>query len=86
MGVTAPRFEPSQRDPTQVAPAGTYRRHDPVWVYRNGEWHTGVVDGSSAFALLVTYQQPGARGTVVDTVTPEYVVPHTDPDRAGGDR
>lgn len=71
----APAFDPSQRDPAQVPPATAYRRHDPVWVYRDGAWHTGVVDGASGFSVLVTYERPGARGTVVDTVTPEYIVP-----------
>jgi len=86
MAMPAPAFDPSQRDPAQVAPADTYQRHDPVWVYRNGAWHAGVVDNASAFAVLVTYERPGARGTVVDTVTPEFVVAHVELNPPGGDR
>lgn len=82
----APAFHPDQRDPAQVPPADSYHRDDAVWVFRNGAWHTGVVDGVSAFALMVTYERTGARGTVVDTVTPEYVVPHADLDTVGGER
>jgi hypothetical protein len=84
MTMPGPAFEPSQRDPAQVAPAGAYRRHDPVWVYRDGAWHAGVVDSASALALLVTYQRSGARGTVVDTVTPEFVVRNVDLEPTGG--
>jgi hypothetical protein len=91
MSMPGPAFHPDQRDPAQVAPAHAYQRHDAVWVHRDGVWHSGVVDGVSAFAVLVTYQRAGSRGTVVDTVTPEFVVPHDlaerrDHDPAGGDR
>lgn len=68
MTAPVPAFEPGQRDPSQVAPAESYRRGDQVWVHRHGEWHTGVVDGSSTVAVIVTYQPQGMRGTVVDTV------------------
>lgn len=84
MSVPAPAYDPSERDPAQVDPAGSYRRHDPVWIFRDGAWQSGVVDGASGFAVMVTYRRPGSRGTVVDTVTPEYVV--RDRDMAGGDR
>lgn len=74
----APSFDPTKRDPGEITPADSYRRDDPVWVYRDGCWHTGVVTGTSPFALMVTYHQIGGRGTVVDTVAPDYVLRHTD--------
>lgn len=82
----APTFEPDQRDPEQVAPAEAYRRRDPVWVFRHGEWHLGTVDGASPLAVMVTYQRAGMRGTVVDTVPPEYLVRREEPGAAGGSR
>jgi hypothetical protein len=84
--MAAPRFDPSQRDPAAVAPADTYRRDDSVWVYRNGSWHPGVVNGVSPYAVMVTYQHVGTRGTVVDTVTAEYLVAQADSDPRGGGR
>jgi hypothetical protein len=86
MNVPAPRFGPDQRDPAQVAPAESYRRGDQVWVYRHDEWHTGVVDGASALAVIVTYQREGMRGTVVDTVPAVCLVSRRAPEHAGGDR
>lgn len=68
MSSPAPRCEPEQREPAEIAPADSYRRGDQVWVHRHGQWHTGVVDGSSPAAVIVTYQPQGMRGTVVDTV------------------
>lgn len=86
MGAGAvPRLVPDQRDPAEVAPAETYRRDDPVWIYRDGAWHRGIVNGASARAVMVRYQPTGSRGTAVDTVTAEFVVHPTDPDRVGGD-
>jgi hypothetical protein len=81
-----PSCDPSQRDPAHVAPADSYRRDETVWVYRNGSWHPGVVNGASPLAVMVTYQSLGGRGTVVDTVTAEYLMRHGNPDPAGGDR
>lgn len=84
--MSAPAFEPDQRDPAQVAAAETYQRRDRVWVHRHGEWHLGVVDGSSWLAVIVTYHREGMRGTVVDTVPPECLVRRGEPQAAGGDR
>ena len=71
---TAPTVDPQRRDPAGVAPAGSYRRDDPVWVYRDGAWRPGVVENASGRAVLVTYRHAGGTGTVVDTMTAEYVV------------
>jgi hypothetical protein len=71
---TAPTFEPHRRDRASVAPAGSYRRDDPVWVYREGAWRPGVVECASGRAVLATYRHAGGTGTVVDTMTAEYVV------------
>lgn len=75
----APTFDPQQRQPAQVTPAHDYRRSDPVWVFRSGQWHVGVVDNASPWAVMVTYQRTGTRGTVVDTVPAEYLVRRTEP-------
>jgi hypothetical protein len=81
-----PVHDPGRRDPSHIPPADSYRRDDAVWVYRNGSWHPGVVNGVSPLAVMVTYQSIGARGTVVDTVTPEYLLPHRGlTQSAGGD-
>jgi hypothetical protein len=82
-----PSFDPDQRDPAHVAPAGSYRRDETVWVFRNGAWHPGVVNGASPLAVMVTYQSIGGRGTVVDTVTAEYLMRYgTASGLVGGDR
>lgn len=78
-----PDFGPDQRDPEQVPPADSYRRGDPVWVHRHGEWQPGVVDGASPFAVIVTYQQEGMRGTVVDTVPAACLAPRDRRQSAG---
>ncbi|HET8661648.1 MAG TPA: hypothetical protein VFM55_21955 [Micromonosporaceae bacterium] len=70
----APTIDPNQRDPAHVAPTNSYRRADPVWVYRGGTWRAGVVESASARAATVTYRPSGARGTGVDTLTAEYVL------------
>jgi diguanylate cyclase len=71
---TAPTFDPCRRDSASSAPAGSYLRGDPVWVYRAGAWRPGVVECASHRAVLVTYRLCGGTGTVVDTMTAEYVV------------
>ena len=79
-GPPAPTCEPARRDPTEVAPADTYRRGDPVWVHRHGDWRPGVVEAASARAVLATYRCAQGQGTVVDTMAAAYVLP-----RAGVD-
>jgi diguanylate cyclase (GGDEF)-like protein len=69
----APTLDPHHRDSADLASAGTYRRDDPVWIYRDGAWRPGVVENASRRAVLVTYRHGAATGTVVDTVTAEYV-------------
>jgi diguanylate cyclase (GGDEF)-like protein len=71
---TAPTFDPYRRNRAALAPAGSYLRDDPVWVYRDGSWRPGVVECASRRAVLVTYRLCGGTGTVVDTMTAEYVV------------
>src|SRR2546421_2466528 len=71
---TAPSFDPHRRNRADLAPAGSYRPGDPVWVYREGGWRPGVVESASGRAVLVTYRLRGGTGTVVDTMTAEYVV------------
>jgi hypothetical protein len=72
-GSCAPTCGPQQRNPTDVAPAGTYHRGDPVWVHREGAWRPGVVESASATAVRATYRWEGM-GTAVDTMTACHVV------------
>ncbi len=44
--MTSPMVHPDQRDPADVTPTDTYRRADPVWVFRNGSWRAGVIEAS----------------------------------------
>lgn len=78
--VPAPDLDPHLRDPDAVAPADSYRRLDPVWVYRAQGWHAGVVERSSPLAVTVTYRPPDTRGTGVDTLTAAYLLPREDED------
>lgn len=71
----APTHEPYPRDPATVLPADTYRRGDPVWVYRDGAWRPGMVEAASALAVMCRYRRAEGAGTVVDTMAAEYVVP-----------
>ena len=71
---SAPTFDPYRRASADLAPAGSYLRDDPVWVYRDGSWRPGRVESASRRAILVTYRLCGGTGTVVDTMTAEYVV------------
>ena len=68
-----PSCPPYERDPAAVASAGTYRSGDPVWVYRDGSWRTGVVECASDRAVMVTYRCAQGAGTAVDTMTALYV-------------
>lgn len=70
----APNIKPEQRDPAHIAPTDSYRRHDPVWVYRGDAWRAGVVESVSARAATVTYRPNGSRGTGVDTLTAQDVL------------
>jgi hypothetical protein len=62
-----------------VTPASAYHRGDPVWVYR-GAWRPGVIEGASSRAVLATYRYAEGRGTVVDTLSAEYVTARKDVD------
>jgi hypothetical protein len=79
-GRTLPTCEPHQRDPAAVAPAATYRPYDRVWVYRDRAWRPGVVERASSGAVLATYRHANGAGTVVDTMTAEYVIARDAPD------
>jgi diguanylate cyclase (GGDEF)-like protein len=68
-GLAAPDHAPDDRDPASVAPAGTYRSGDRVWVHRQGTWRPGVIEGASATAILVRYVLGEGRGTGVDTIS-----------------
>jgi diguanylate cyclase (GGDEF)-like protein len=70
---SVPTPVPHLRDPADVAQSGTYRRGDPVWVYREGAWRPGVVESASRQAVMATYRHARGMGTVVDTMTAEYV-------------
>jgi len=68
-----PACEPSERDPSGVAPPDTYRVGDPVWVHRHGAWRPGVIEGASERAILTRYRPNEGPGTGVDTVSPLHV-------------
>jgi diguanylate cyclase (GGDEF)-like protein len=72
--------DPNGREPDEVVPASTYHRGDPVWVHRYGSWRPGVVEGASVRAVMATYRCAQGRGTVVDTMSAEYVMPRADID------
>jgi hypothetical protein len=76
----APTIEPGHRDPRAIASASTYSHADPVWVYRAGGWHPGVVETASSRAAMVTYRPVGSRGTCVDTFTAESLDARADRD------
>jgi hypothetical protein len=78
--MSIPKSHPDQRDPVEVAPTDSYRRADPVWVFRNGCWRAGIIEATSARAAMVTYRPNNARGTGVDTLTARYVAPRADLD------
>jgi hypothetical protein len=78
--VPTPTIDPNQRDPREVAPTGTYRPADRVWVYRGGTWRAGVVEAASDRAAMVTYRPGNARATGVDTLTARYLLPRADVD------
>lgn len=78
--MSAPTCDPSLRDPSDVAPASTYHRDDPIWVHRHGAWRPGVVEGASSGAVMATYRCGQGRGTLVDTMSAEYVLPRADVD------
>ena len=77
--MSTPSIAPPQRDPADVAPADSYHKADPVWVYRNG-WRAGVIEAASARAVTVTYRPGATRGTGVDTFTAPYVTYRADAD------
>ncbi|MFI5936295.1 hypothetical protein [Actinoplanes sp. NPDC051494] len=79
--MSTPSIAPPQRNPAEVAPAASYHKADPVWVYRNG-WRAGVIEASSPMAVTVTYRPGTHFGTGVDTFTAQYVTTRTDEDPA----
>lgn len=79
--MSTPTMAPPERNPAEVAPAGTYHKSDPVWVYRNG-WHAGVIEAASDRAVTVTYRPGSHRGTGVDTFTATYVSRRAEKDPA----
>ncbi|MFI7543162.1 hypothetical protein [Actinoplanes sp. NPDC049599] len=79
--MSTPSIAPPQRDPADVAPADSYHKADPVWVYRDG-WRAGVIEAASPRAVTVTYRPGSHRGTGVDTFTASYVTTRADEDPA----
>jgi diguanylate cyclase (GGDEF)-like protein len=73
-GVDIPVLDPYQRDPADIVPAGSYRRADMVWVYREGHWAPGRVESASRRAVTATYLRGLGGGTVVDTMGAECVM------------
>jgi hypothetical protein len=76
--MSSPSQHPDERNPTEVAPTDSYRRADPVWVFRNGTWRAGIIEATSPRAAMVTYMPIGTRGTGVDTLTARYVAARAD--------
>jgi diguanylate cyclase len=66
--VAPPDCAPEGRDPATVASADSYHSGDAVWVYRDGEWRAGIVEGASTLAVMATYRYAQGPGTAVDTV------------------
>ncbi|MEV6601419.1 hypothetical protein AB0M36_31890 [Actinoplanes sp. NPDC051346] len=79
--MSTPTIAPPHRDPADVAPADSYHKADPVWVYRDG-WRAGVIEAASPRAVTVTYRPGTHFGTGVDTFTAPYVTPRADKDPA----
>jgi hypothetical protein len=79
--MSTPTIAPPERDPDDVAPADSYHKADPVWVYRDG-WRAGVIEAASPRAVTVTYRPGSHRGTGVDTFTAPYVTLRADEDSA----
>jgi hypothetical protein len=77
--MSTPTIAPPERDPADVAPADSYHKSDPVWVYRNG-WRAGVIEAASSLAVTVTYRPGPHRGTGVDTFTASYVTSRAEED------
>jgi hypothetical protein len=75
-----PTIDPELRDPAEVAPTDSYRRYDPVWVFRGGGWRAGVIEAASPRAAMVTYRPGESRGTGVDTLTAQFVLARDDRD------
>ncbi|MEV6487986.1 hypothetical protein AB0M20_04985 [Actinoplanes sp. NPDC051633] len=80
--MSTPTIAPPERDPADVAPADTYRKADPVWVYRSACWRPGVIEAASSRAVTVTYRPGAALGTGVDTFTADCVTKRADEDPA----
>jgi hypothetical protein len=78
--VPAPSIDPNDLDPAEIAPADSYRPADPVWVYRAGTWHAGVVVAASSRAATVTYRPARGPDRAVDTLTAPYLFPRADID------
>jgi len=79
--MSTPTIAPPERNPAEVTPAASYRKADPVWVYRNG-WRAGVIEAASERAVTVTYRPGSHLGTGVDTFTASYVTRRSDLDPA----
>jgi hypothetical protein len=84
--MSTPTIAPPERDPADVAPTDSYRKADPVWVYRGDGWRPGVIEAASSRAVTVTYRPGAALGTGVDTFTADCVSKRAEEDPALDDR
>ena len=75
-----PSIDPDDLDPTEIAPVDSYRAADPVWVYRAGAWHAGVVVATSRRTATVTYRPAQGPETAIDTLAAPYLFPRADLD------
>lgn len=77
--MSTPTIAPPQRELSDVKPASSYQKADPVWVYRGG-WRAGIIESASPIAVTVTYRPGTHIGTGVDTFTAPYVTVRHDED------
>ncbi len=78
--MAAPTWEPPLSVRSGSSGGVDYQSGQPVWIYRTGSWHPGVVLSSSPKAVLVRYRPSDGPGTAVDTVTSESLEARPDRD------
>lgn len=78
--MSAPTTDPAARPVDDIARPDQYARGARVWVFSAGSWRPGVVLSSSTKAVSVRYRPTDSRGTAVDTVLPDKLVPRDEDD------
>ena len=78
--MAAPVMDPGRRHPATVAAMSDYEPGATVWLYRPDGWRPGLVLACSQVAALVRFRPTEQRGTAVDTVTAERLVPRVERD------